>query len=320
MIDKIETGNIQLEKIHFNPSQKIQELIDTYKHLFSEKNLYVHSEFKEPFGVNVIGDQNKLSQIVINILKNASKFTIKGGVIISYIEEQIGSQLKVRISVEDTGIGIPKNKVLTVFNRFSQIESSFKRQHEGSGLGLAISKELATLLGGSISVKSVVNQGTKFEISVVFKTAENLNAHGIKETYENINLSHLRVLIVDDNKINIVILKKILEDVKIEVDVALNGEIAVEKAKNNNYNIIFMDIHMPKMDGFQATCLIRKFNTELKIFGLSANVTPEAIAKSLDCGMNDYITKPFTKEQLYKLLLTTLDYSESNQKIDLINK
>lgn len=317
VIDKIESGNIQLEEIYFNPSQKIQELVDTYKHLFSEKNLYVISKFKEPFGVNVIGDPNKLSQIVINILKNASKFTDKGGIVISYVEEQVFNKSKIIITIEDSGIGIPKNKMHSVFTRFSQIESPLKKQHEGSGLGLAISKELATLLGGSISVESVLNHGSKFEISVIFKTAENQHVHSIKETYENIDLSHLKVLIVDDNKMNIVILKKILEDVKIDVDIALNGKIAIEKAKNNNYNIIFMDIHMPEMDGFEATRLIRKFNTELKIFGLSANVTSEAIAKSLDSGMNNYITKPFTKEQLFNFILTSLDYNELNPRVDL---
>ena len=320
VIDKIESGNVKLEETHFNPSQKIQELINTYKHLFTNKDLYLHSKFKEPFGCHAIGDPNKLSQIVINILKNASKFTNKGGVSITYSEQQIGNQLKLKIRVEDTGIGIPKNKIQTVFSRFSQIESSLEKQHEGSGLGLAICKELATLLGGNISVKSTLGQGSKFEISVVFKIAEKQYENDIKETYENLNLSHLKALIVDDNKINIVILKKILEGINIQIDSVLNGKHAVEKVKNNFYDMVFMDIHMPEMNGYIATRLIRTFNKDIKIFALSANITDEAIAKALDSGMDHYISKPFTKEQLFNLILTSLDYGKLHPKVDLNNK
>jgi signal transduction histidine kinase/FixJ family two-component response regulator len=309
-IDKIESGTIQLEESYFNPSQKIQELTNTYSHLFSEKGLYIQSNFKEPFGVNVLGDQNKLSQIFINIIKNASKFTVEGGVTISYREKQKDNQLNVNITIEDTGIGIPKSKLNTIFDRFAQIDSSLKKQHEGSGLGLAISKDLATKLGGTILVHRNQNQGSKFEISVVFEVAKNHSVFGIKETYKNLDLSHLTALIVDDNKINIVILKKILEDVNIKVDTALNGKVALEKIKTRHYNMVFMDIHMPEMDGFEATKRVRKFNTELKIFGLSANVTSEAIEKAFDCGMNNYISKPFTKEQLYNLILINLEYNE----------
>lgn len=316
IIDKIESGTIQLEERHFNPSQKIKEIIDTYSHLFSEKGLYIKSDFKSPFGSSVIGDQNKLSQIIVNVIKNASKFTVEGGVSITYKEEQVDDNLKVNITVRDTGIGIPKNKINSIFNRFTQIDSSLKKQHEGSGLGLAISKDLATKLGGTILVKSSVNKGSQFDISVVFKIDTNQKNNDIKETYANLNLSHLKALIVDDNKINIVILKKILEDAKINVDIALNGKEALEKVKTIHYNMVFMDIHMPEMDGFEATQLIRKFNTDLKIFGLSANVTSEAIAKAFDCGMNNYITKPFNKEQLYNLILITLEYNELNPKTD----
>ncbi|RIA10597.1 signal transduction histidine kinase [Flavobacteriaceae bacterium MAR_2010_72] len=303
-IDKIESGNVILEDVYFNPAKKIQEILDIYKFHFSEKNLYIHSNFKEPYGINVMGDQNKFSQIVINILKNALKFTTLGGIEVDYSEEKIENHLKLDITIEDTGIGIPKNKLSTIFNRFTQIDGSLKKQHEGSGLGLAISKDLAALLGGTISAKSMLNQGTAFKISVLLKIAENQNKFDISETYRNIDLSHLNVLIVDDNKINVIVLKKLLEDLRIHVDVAYNGKIAVEKVQSTTYQLVLMDIHMPEMDGFEATTLIRKQDTDLIIIGLSANVTTQAISKALDCGMNNYLTKPFTKERLYKLLLT----------------
>ncbi|MFC4722298.1 response regulator [Geojedonia litorea] len=303
-IDKIESGNVILEDTYFNPAQKIKDLLEIYKFHFSEKNLYIHTNFQEPYGINVMGDQNKFSQIVINILKNALKFTTEGGIKVEYSEVKIKNHLKVNVSIEDTGIGIPKNKLNTIFNRFTQIDGSLKKQHEGSGLGLAISKDLAALLGGTISAKSILNQGSIFEISVLLKITENQNKFNISETFNNINLSHLHVLIVDDNKINVIVLKKLLEDLSIKVDIAYNGKIAVEKVESNNYQLVLMDIHMPEMDGFEATTIIRKLNTDLIIFGLSANVTTQAISKALDCGMNNYLTKPFTKERLYKLLLT----------------
>ena len=316
IIDKIESGTIQLEETYFNPSQKVKEIIETYSHLFSKKNLYVRSNFIKPYGINAIGDQNKLAQIIINIIKNASKFTVDGGVTITYSEVQEDNQLNAKITIEDTGIGIPKDKIKSIFNRFTQIDSSLKKQHEGSGLGLAISKDLATKLGGTILVESNESQGSKFEISVVFKIAKNFQNHSIKETYSNLNFPHLSALIVDDNRMNIVILKKFLEDININVDTAMNGKAAVEKVKANNYSMAFMDIHMPEMDGFEATQIIRTFNSELKIFGLSANVTSDAIEKAFDSGMNNYITKPFTKEQLYNLILITLEYNELNSKAD----
>jgi len=309
-IDKIESGTIQLEESFFSPSETIKELANTYRHLFSQKNLYLNTEFIDPFGLVIKGDQNKLSQIVINVIKNASKFTVKGGVLVLYSEEQIGDLLKVNITIKDTGIGINKNQIDTIFNRFAQIDSSLKKQHEGSGLGLAISKDLAEKLGGSITVNSIEGKGTTFNISVSFKIVKKKNNSSIEGNYENINLSHLNALIVDDNKINIAILKKILAGINIKVDTALNGKEAVDKVKENNYNIVFMDIHMPEMDGFEATQIIRSFNSHLKIFGLSANVTSEAIKKAFDSGMNNYITKPFTKEQLYNLILISLEYNE----------
>ncbi|TJY31845.1 response regulator [Pontimicrobium aquaticum] len=318
-IDKIESGTIQLEESFFSPSETIKELTDTYRHLFTQKNLYLNTEFVNPYGLVIKGDQNKLSQIVINIIKNASKFTVKGGVLVLYSEEQVANSLKVNITIKDTGIGIHKNQINTIFNRFAQIDSSLKKQHEGSGLGLAISKDLAEKLGGTITVKSIEGKGTTFEISVAFKIVKKKSNNTIEGYYENINLSHLTALIVDDNRINIAILKKILAGINIKVDTAFNGKEAVEKVKANSYNMVFMDIHMPEMDGFEATQIIRSFNSSLKIFGLSANVTTEAINKAFDSGMNNYITKPFTKEQLYNLILISLEYSELNPKTDFNN-
>lgn len=302
-IHKIESGSITIEKQLFCPSLKLKELVDTYEYLFKEKGLYLKLDSLELNGFNVVSDMSKYSQIITNLLKNALKFTLNGGITVTYKEERIAQKLRISISIKDSGIGISKSKLKTIFERFTQIDSSFKKQHEGSGLGLAISKDFAELLDGSITVNSTFDKGSEFIFSAMLNVSEK-NTFQIAETFENLKLPHLNVLVVDDNAINVIVLKKLLEDIDIHVDAVTNGQMAIEKFKTQSYQLIFMDIHMPQMDGYEATEIIRKDDDKIIIVGLSANVTSTAIQKALDSGMTNYITKPFTKERLYKLILT----------------
>lgn len=302
-IDKIESGNIELNEMVFNPLEKIKELIDVNQFLFLKKNLFLKTNFENTLGYNVMGDQSKWLQVINNLLKNALKFTNKGGVTFTYTEIEHQTDLKTYITIEDTGVGIPQNKIDTIFDRFTQIDISTKKQYEGSGLGLAISKHLISMMGGTIHLESESGKGSKFEISVAFKISSNQIKQKATVANTNINLSDLSVLIVDDNNVNIIVLKKLLKSINVKADTAENGKIALEKSEKNNYQLIFMDIHMPEMDGFEATKLIRLKNKEVIIIGLSANVTTEAINKAMDCGMNNYLPKPFEKELLYKMLV-----------------
>lgn len=300
--DKIESGNTELEENVFSPLNKIKKLIEVNEFLFVKKNLYLNSNFNNVSGSTVIGDLSKMLQVINNLLKNALKFTKHGGVTISYSETIIKDQLKLIISIEDSGIGIPKDKLDTIFNRFTQIENSIKKEHEGSGLGLAICKNLVEMMGGDISVKSEFEKGTKFTVSFVFKITKDIVQKKSLDLKKSINATELNVLIVDDNNLNIIVLKKFLQDLGIHADTANNGKIALEKFKEKKYQLIFMDIHMPEMDGWEATKCIRELDKDVVIFGLSANVTTEAINKAIESGMNNYLTKPFKKERLYKLL------------------
>ena len=302
-IEKIESGKIELTEIQFNPLEKIIELIEVNQFIFLKKNLYLKAKFNKTNGISVIGDESKLMQIVNNIVKNGLKFTNTGGVTLSYNEKVIDkNKLRVTISIKDTGIGIPDDRINTIFERFTQVENSIKKQYEGSGLGLAISKIFINMMGGEITVKSIPEKGTKFKFDVIFPIAQNQKQEIKPNKQKSINLSDLNVLIADDNNLNIIVLKKFLEDSGIKADTAKNGKIALEKFKEKTYQLIFMDIHMPEMDGWEATKEIRKFDKEVVIFGLSANVTKEAIDKALESGMNNYLSKPFKKENLYKLL------------------
>ncbi|KJD32615.1 hypothetical protein PK35_10475 [Tamlana nanhaiensis] len=304
-IDKIESGKIELSEVKFNPLQKIKELIEVNQFIFLRKDLYLKAKYKKANNFTVLGDESKFIQIVNNIIKNGLKFTNKGGVTLTYSEKITkANKLRIKISVSDTGIGIPSNQIENIFERFKQIENSVKKQYEGSGLGLAISKIFINMMGGDITVKSTQNEGTTFKFDMVFpiiKNQETITNEPIQKT--NANLSDLNVLIVDDNKLNIIVLKKFLESFGVTADTANNGLACVDTFKaNRNYDLIFMDIHMPIMDGWEATKEIRQLDSDVIIFGLSANVTTEAIDKALENGMNNYLSKPFKKEHIAKLL------------------
>lgn len=299
-VDKIESGNTELNEIVFNPLEEIKELVSINQFLFVKKNIGLKTNFQNALGVNALGDKFKFAQAINNVLLNALKFTQKGEVVIIYSETIVENSLKTTVSIKDTGIGIPKKNLNSIFNRFSQIDSGIKKQHQGIGLGLAISKKLTNMMGGNITVESTSNKGSTFKISVAFKVSEKAT---INETKKTINLSNLNVLIVDDNNINVIVLKKLLEDFSIKADTAKDGKFALEKVKQKNYDLIFMDIHMPEMDGYTATKLIRETDKDVLILGLSANVTTESMKKAIKNGMNSYLTKPIKKEHLNRTLL-----------------
>lgn len=302
-IEKIESGKTELVETNFNPLEKTKELIDVNQFIFAKKSLYLKSNFKNVHGLNVIGDESKFIQVINNIVKNGLKFTNTGGVTVNYSEDITNdNELRVHITIKDTGIGIPKDRIKTIFDRFTQVENGVKKQYEGSGLGLAICKVLINMMGGKIKVKSTPNKGTKFKFNMLFKLADEQNVEKHIAVPQKVDYSNLSVLIVDDNNLNIIVLKKFLEDLGIAPDTAKNGKLALDKFAENTYHLIFMDIHMPVMDGWEATREIRKQNSDVVIFGLSANVTTEAIDKALESGMNNYLSKPFKKEHLYKLL------------------
>ncbi len=311
-IEKIESGITELDKQVFCPTKKIKELIEVNHFLFVKKNLYLKTNFENTNNLTVIGDAHKMLQVVNNVLKNALKFTKEGGVSITCEETIIENKLQLIVTIEDTGIGIPKNKISTIFNRFTQIENSVKKQYEGSGLGLAICKNLVAMMDGDIVVESEYHKGSKFTVSFMFDITYETIKHD--EHKINIDNTHINALLVDDNKLNIIVLKKFLLDIGIPSDTAENGKIALEKIQDNNYQLIFMDIHMPEMDGWEATRIVRQTNKDVIIFGLSANVTSEAINKALESGMNNYLTKPFKKEPLYKLLQFHFNIGDQNHK------
>jgi len=247
----------------------------------------------------------RLHQIILNLMSNAVKFTNKGKIIVnvSLLSEDV-KKATIQFSVTDTGIGIPETKINKIFENFQQASSGTSRLYGGTGLGLAIVKQLVESQGGSIHVKSVMDQGStfSFELSYLKTTADaELESEIIELDSE---IANIKVLVVEDIVLNQLLMKTLLDDFGFERDIADNGKIAIEKLRLKTYDVILMDLQMPEMNGFEATDYIRNImNLDVPIIALTADVTTVDLAKCKSVGMNDYIAKPVDERVLYSKIV-----------------
>lgn len=304
-IDKIESGKATIRNDIFSPKEELQNIISIYRPSAEEKGLSIVLDTSGECDHEVVGDVGKFGQIITNILRNSLKFTDKGGIVIECHQKVRNDTVYMDFNMKDTGIGIPKNKLYSIFDRFTQIDKGKCKRHEGSGLGLYITYKLVELFEGKITVESEENVGTEFHLSLHFPLSKTKKKKGVQSS-ELLHFDGCQILIVDDNRVNVKVLKMTLEKLGVNADAVCNGLEAVEAIKNNSYDLVFMDVHMPSMDGFQATKEIRKFNQEIGIIGLSADVTKEAIDEAKGVGMNDYLTKPISFSKLRTHLPTYL--------------
>jgi signal transduction histidine kinase/CheY-like chemotaxis protein len=306
---KIESGNITFDAVQFNLQEVCKNVVALYHPSASEKNINLTLEDDKEVAEYITGDSVRLCQILNNLVGNAIKFTDSGKIILSYkLVNKIDDILTVSFSITDTGIGIATEKLHTIFDSFSQADKSIATSYGGTGLGLAITKKLIELQGGNIQVNSVVNKGSVFTFQLSFNIVNTITYKAEKITREHSisNLNGLRILVAEDNKINALILNKFLLKWNAAMELAVNGEEAVEKLKNNTYDLILMDLHMPVMDGREATKLIRE-NKEasynaIPIIALTADATNETQKQILALGFNEYVTKPFNPNNLYAVL------------------
>ncbi|WP_417592417.1 response regulator [Owenweeksia hongkongensis] len=301
-IDRIESGKVELLARDFNPLEEVRLLLDLYEQSFEEKGLNLTLETKVEQGKVALGDSLKFNQVLTNLLRNSFKFTQIGGVKLKYTEEVVGGNLNIKIVLEDTGIGIPAANLDKIFDRFSQVETGYTRKYEGTGLGLAITKKLIDAMGGSISVSSIENQGTEFSVTFVFPLGDSDFGQGAEKEEEAASYLGKEILIAEDNPMNVLVLSKLLEQFGVMADVASDGLEALQKLETKSYDLIFMDLHMPEMDGLEATRKIRDKGLNLPIVALSANITKKSREESKSSGMQDYITKPFTREVILRIL------------------
>ncbi|MBO6792706.1 MAG: response regulator [Balneolaceae bacterium] len=306
-IEKLESGEILLTEIRFNPLAELHKLMKMQEVFFDEKGLYIKSEFKGDAKIWVLGDLNKFHQIFNNLIRNAFKFTDRGGLTIRVMVVDEQDYVNYEILVSDTGIGIPEEKRSEIFERFNQIDAQPNRKYEGTGLGLAITQKLVEALGGTIAVESNVGVGTTFEVNFRFKKLDVPEDSNIEDGLTSaespqIQFPNSRILVVDDNYVNILVIQKTLEYYGIKSDYAESASGGIELAAKHPYNLILMDLHMPDIDGYEAANLIKEQGIDVPIVALTADVTTDAKRKAFEHGMPDYLTKPFSRDKLLIIL------------------
>lgn len=317
-LSKIEAGKLQLEEIPFDLEESINFACELLKPKAIEKNINLSCSIREKLP-EVIGDPVRLNQILLNIIANAIKFTHVGGVMVS--AEHIGRTgdfHEIQFNISDTGIGIPQGKLNTIFQSFTQVSSSTARKYGGTGLGLAIVKRLLEMQNGSISVESTEKIGSTFTFNIRYKAREGIFADTNASADERKELRIAKKgLLVEDNPINQMVAKQVLLGFGMKIDSVASGEEAIARLATDSYDIIFMDIQMPGLDGYQTTEYIRRNGTEenknIPILAMTANATSGEAEKCINAGMNAYISKPFDTDNLYNTILGLL--SLSNERI-----
>jgi signal transduction histidine kinase/CheY-like chemotaxis protein len=311
-INRIESNNIEVENISFNIRELLFNIQNSLKEQTSINNNNFVLEIDSEIPTILIGDPTKLSQIFINLINNALKFTQNGTICVNAnLERESDNSCIINFNVEDTGIGIPKEKLESIFDSFSQGSVEINRKYGGTGLGLTIVKRLLSLMGGKINLESEVGVGSNFKFSLEYKIGEESDLKKDIIINEKIFINK-KILLVEDNKINQMITKKILENKKIVCELCETGEDAIEKIKNNKYDLVLMDVHLPGINGTIATEEIRKFDTTTPIIALTAISLNENREMLLSFGMTDVITKPFNPDNFYKIIETHLSLTSTN--------
>lgn len=309
---KIEAGKIEVETADFNLPTLLRKSVGGFQARAEQQGLKLQLSVAEDIPEVVKGDKGRLAQIMNNLISNAIKFTKEGKVDVKARTVGLkGNTHWLEVQVQDTGIGIPENKLDKIWDSFIQLDDFRSRKYEGSGLGLAITKKLIDLLGGEVSVNSQVGKGSTFKLTIPLRTSKQ-STKSKKERSDNIqgNLQGSKVLLVEDNLVNQRIATRFLKRWEAEVDLAENGEIALERLADNTYDLVLMDLQMPKMDGYTCAKAIRQLPNQEKanipIIALTASALLEVQKEVLGAGMNDFITKPFNPQDLFQKIAKQL--------------
>lgn len=300
---KIQLGKVTLEKIDFNLIELIHSIKQAH-HLHAEgKEIFFNINMDENLPEMLVGDPVRLTQILNNLISNALKFTNEGYVIIDLSLKKIVEDLvDISFTITDTGIGIESDLKDYIFESFTHASADISRHFGGTGLGLSITKRLIELKGGKISVESTLGKGSSFFFDLQFRKSRKKSGY-IMPALVFESLAGFKVLLVEDNEINTIVASKFMKKWDLDIDYAIHGIEALEKIKKNKYDVILMDLQMPKMDGYEASKAIRDLSgkrfKELPIIALTASVLAEINNQVTDAGMNDYISKPFNPMELY---------------------
>lgn len=311
---KIEAGRIEFESIEFELDKLVSVILESFRTTAENKGIAIKSSIGEGIPNVLIGDPARLTQILNNLFSNALKFTEEGKVELEIRAlEDFGDSIRIQISLADTGIGIEEGRVDTIFDSFTQASQNTKRLFGGTGLGLTISKQLAELQGGAIYVESEEGKGSTFYVELTFEKGDSkAEAKSVlPESNSGKSLSGLKVLLAEDNLVNQKVMLRFLERWNVDMKVVDNGFEAVEAIRESNYDVVLMDLQMPKMDGYEASEQIRKLDDPYKrktpIIALTAAALKEVREKVYASGMNDFVTKPFNPADLEQKLFSFIE-------------
>jgi two-component system, sensor histidine kinase len=320
-VSKMEAQKVELKKISVNLKELLESIVNTFEYRLQETNNKIKISLDNYVPEYIKCDNVRLSQVLINLIGNSIKFTESGTIhlrvrLLILDKENVG----LRFEVEDNGVGIPKEKFNTIFENFSQLNNQGNFNYHGTGLGLSITKKIIELFESKIELESEVGKGTKFSFNVNFEIDNKVTvACDFKNIHQDAivlqNRKH-KILIAEDNKINQIVTKNLLNKENYVCTIVQNGMEAIEELKKDNYDLILMDIHMPLMNGNEATKEIRKFNDVVPIIALTAADVEEVKEEYKDVGFSDIITKPFDNYEFFQIISSNIQHSKNN-KINL---
>jgi len=340
-LSKIEAGRLELEHIEFNIQNLLHSIESSFSIKIKEKGIDYITVLDSRVPVHVYGDPVRMRQVLTNLIGNAVKFTSQGTIRITVeLEEENDDNLVLRFLVSDTGPGIAKENIPKLFQPFSQVDPSTTRRFGGTGLGLSISKELVTLMGGAIGVNSNEGEGAHFWFTVSLKSIRAIESISQTDDFSGIKISHksndkkdrqknlihrfkgqqVRILLVEDNETNQVVALEILKKLGLTIDIASSGTEALKILESREFDMVFMDIQMPQMDGYETTKHIREklspvANPTIPIIAMTAHAMKGDREKCLTAGMDDYITKPLIPAQLVDVIEKWLPDNDQERKI-----
>ena len=317
-LSKIESGTIELENVDFCIQDVITELINSLDFKLREKNVSLISKLDKSIPKVLMGDPHRINQVVLNLVDNAIKFTADGEVCIAVnVTLETEESISLLFQISDTGIGIRRSRLDTVFDSFKQETTHTTRQYGGTGLGLSITKNLIQIMGSKIHLKSTYGEGSKFSFELELKKSKKKTLSDRVLNSSASPLRDIKVLVVDDNTLNREIFFDLLNNYKnnVEVEMADDGKMALLKIKQSNYDIILMDIQMPIMDGYEATRQIRRLKgskASTPVIAMTAHVLDGVAEKCNQAGMNDYISKPINLAILHQIIKKHINKKQSS--------
>ncbi len=327
-LSKIEAGQLRLETLPVDIRCMVEKVMGLLEVQASAKKLLFFQVIDPAVPPAILGDGVRLRQILVNLIGNAVKFTAAGEVSLAVMGQPLeDGRYSLGFRVRDTGPGISPEHQERIFDSFSQVDASISRKHGGTGLGLAISMALAKQMGGSLWVESEVGKGSVFHFSLVAQAAAGnipqARGRGIMETIRQAKLPELRVIVADDNRVNLRAILALLQLLGCRADSAANGRELMERVGRADYDVVLMDVQMPELDGIETTRLIRRNlpgNRQPHIIALTAAAFPEDRMRCLEAGMNDYVAKPVDAEDLVSALRRARALAAANARADSIVK